>query len=232
MGSNFLPRPPPVALSALMSNAAKLKKKAVEFEQKKQYGKALALYVQILESGAAGNTEPEVGLYNRVGDLLLRTGDANGAIGYYRKAVDLYAESGFLNNAIALCNKILRQDPSQTVVHYRLGRISAQKGFKGDAKVHFLEYAQQMQRAGDMDESFRALKEFADLCPDQDDIRLMLAEQLSKQGRSAEAAEQLQTLHEKLTAEGRTAEARAAAERLAAIDPAAAPRTGGSSSAP
>ena len=40
-----------------------------------------------------------------------------------------------------------------------------------------------MQKAGKMDEAFRALKEFADLCPDQDDIRLMLADQLSKQER-------------------------------------------------
>jgi tetratricopeptide (TPR) repeat protein len=215
-----------------MSNAAKLKKKAVEFEQKKQYDKALALYVQVLEATAAGDAEPEVGLYNRVGDLLLRTGKPGDAVTYYRKAVELYVEGGFLNNAIALCNKILRQDPTQTEVHYTLGRISAQKGFRSDAKAHFLEYAQRMQRAGEMDESFRALKEFADLCPDQDDIRLMLAEQLSKQGRAEEAVEQLQTLHERFSADGRTVEARATAERLAAIDPTAEPRMGTPSAVP
>ena len=215
-----------------MSNAAKLKKKAAEFEQKRQYEKALALYVQALDESARGDAEPEVALYNRVGDLLLRLGNGQEAVGYYRKAVDLYAEGGYLNNAIALCNKILRHDPRQTEVHYTLGRISAQKGFRSDAKFHFLEYAQRMQRAGQLDESFRALKEFADLCPDQDDIRLMLAEQLTKQGRSEEAVEQLQTLHERLTAEGRTVEARATADRMAAIDPQASPRMGVSGLAP
>ncbi len=215
-----------------MSNAAKLKKKAVELEQKKQYDKALALYVQVLDESVAADEEPEVALYNRVGDLLLRVGNVDEAIRYYGKAVDLYAEGGFLNNAIALCNKILRHDPSQTAVHYTLGRISARKGFRSDAKHHFLEYAERMQRAGEIDESFRALKEFADLCPDQDDIRLMLAEQLTKHERGGEAIEQLQILHERLLAEGRTSEARAAVERMIAIDPAAAPRAGGASPTP
>jgi tetratricopeptide (TPR) repeat protein len=216
-----------------MSNAAKLKKRAVEFEQKKQFDKALALYVQVLEEEQGEpDAEPEVALYNRVGDLHLRAGNTGEAIGYYRRAVQLYTESGFLNNAIALCNKILRHDPEQTEVHYTLGRISATKGFRSDAKAHFLEYAQRMQRMGELDESFRALKEFADLCPDQDDIRLMLAELLTKQGRSEEAVEQLQLLHEKLSGEGRDTEARATAERMAAIDPEAAPRAGSGSVAP
>ena len=57
-------------------------------------------------------------------------------------------------------------------VYYKLGKISAQKGFKSDARKNFLEYADRMQKAGKIDEAFRALKEFADLCPDQDDIRL------------------------------------------------------------
>ena len=50
------------------------------------------------------------------------------------------------------------------------------------------------KKAGQLEEAFRALKEFADLCPDQDDIRLMLADQLTKRERKAEAIDQLQTL--------------------------------------
>ena len=49
-----------------------------------------------------------------------------------------------------------------------------------------------MQKGGKLDEAFRALKEFADLCPDQDDIRLMLADQFAKKNRKGEAIEQLQ----------------------------------------
>ena len=210
-----------------MSNALKLKKKAAEFEQKKQFDKALQLYIQILDESDGDDDEADVALYNRVGDLLMRQGSVGDAVNYYEKAVDLYAESGFFNNAIALCNKILRQSPGRNSIYYKLGKISAKKGFISDAKQNFLEYADRMQKGGQLDEAFRALKEFADLCPDQDDIRLMLAEQLSKKDRKGEAIEQLQHLYEKFVAEGRGAEARATIDRMKAIDPDAEPKAGG-----
>jgi tetratricopeptide (TPR) repeat protein len=207
-----------------MSNAAKLKKRAAELEQKRQYDKALALYIQVLDESDASDEEADAGLYNRVGDLLSRLGRVSDALSYYEKASDLYAERGFLSNAIALCNKVLRQSPGRTSVYYKLGKISASKGFKSDAKRNFLEYADRMRSAGNPDEAFRALKEFADLCPDQDDVRLMLAEQLSREDRRDEALEQLQTLHAKLESEGRSIEARATLERMQALDPSIAPR--------
>ena len=209
-----------------MSNVAKLKKKAAELELKRQFDKAIAVYVELLESFDQHADELDVALFNRVGDLLVRQGNIADAVDYYEKAVDHYTDGGFFNNAIALCNKILRHSPGRTSIHYKLGRISAKKGFKNDAKQNFLQYADRMQKAGNLDEAFRALKEFADLCPDQDDIRLMLADQLSKQDRKSEAIEQLQLLHERYVSEGRDAEAVAAARRMKALDPAAEPRAG------
>jgi len=207
-----------------MPAVAKLKKKAAEFELKKQFDKALAVYVEILDGFDSSDEEVDVALFNRVGDLYLKQGSVGDAVDYYEQAVDRYADGGFHNNAIALCNKILRNSPGRASVYYKLGKISAQKGFKGDAKKNFLEYADRMQASGKIDEAFRALKEFADLCPDQDDIRLMLAEQLSKQGRGVEAIEQLQLLYVRYSHEGRTAEARATVERMKAIDPTSEPR--------
>lgn len=207
-----------------MSNTDKLKKKAAEYENRKQYDKALELYEQVLNQTRAGEEDRDVPLYNRVGDLHYRVGNNEQAIGYYEKAADLYAEGGFFNNAIALCNKILRYSPGRTIIYYKLGIISAKKGFNSDAKQNFLEYADRMQRVGKMDEAFRALKEFADLCPGQDDVRLMLAEQLARVDRKPEALEQLQMLYATLEAEGRTAEASAAVERMKALDPAFLPK--------
>ncbi|MDQ6888476.1 MAG: tetratricopeptide repeat protein [Gemmatimonadota bacterium] len=202
-----------------MANVAKLKKKAVEFEQKKQFDKALTVYVQILGELDEHVDEADVALYNRVGDLMLRQGNVSQAVDYYEKAVDLYSDGGFFNNAIALCNKILRNAPGRSSVYYKLGKISAKKGFVNDAKHNFLEYADRMQKADQLEEAFRALKEFADLCPDQDDIRLMLADQLVRKNRQGEAVEQLTTLYEKFQGEGRTREAQATVERIRAIDP-------------
>src|SRR5215203_1652741 len=213
-----------------MPDVVKLKKKAAELELKKQFDKALAVYVEILASYDNTDEEIDVALYNCVGDIYLKQGNTADAVDYYEQAVDKYAESGFFNNAIALCNKILRNSPGRASIYYKLGKISAQKGFIGDAKVNFLEYADRMQKSGKIDEAFRALKEFADLCPDQDDIRLLLAEQLSKQERGGEAIEQLQTLYERYSSQGRELEARATVDRMKAIDPGANPRPAGTMS--
>ncbi len=208
-----------------MSNVARLKKQAAEFEQKKQFDKALQKYMEVLQLLETHKDEIDVALYNRVGDLLIRQNNVGDAVTYYEKAVDLYAEGGLFNNAIALCNKILRQSPGRTEVYYKLGKISAQKGFISDAKVNFLEYAGRKQKGGQIDEAFRALKEFADLCPDQDDIRLMLADQLVKADRKDEALDQLNLLYQHLDAEGRSAEAEATVERMKALDPSFEPQS-------
>ena len=208
-----------------MSNVAKLKKQAAEFELKRQFDKALAIYIKLLEQFDENAAELDVALFNRVGDLMMRHGNVADAVDYYEQAIDRYADTGFFNNAIALCNKVLRHSPGRASVYYKLGKISAQKGFKNDAKVNFLEYADRMQKAGKVDESFRALKEFADLSPDQDEIRLTLADQLIKANRKDEAIEQLQTLHEKYDSEGRATEAAATLSRMRHLDPKVEPRT-------
>lgn len=209
-----------------MSKSAQLKRKAAEYEQKRQYDRALATYTQAIEAAAGIPEELDIPLYNRVGDLHLRLGDLDKAVAYYETAVDLYAEGGFFNNAIALCNKVLRHSPGRTVIYYKLGKISARKSFISDAKQNFLEYATRMEKAGDVSEAFRALKEFADLCPGQDDVRLMLAEQLARAGRTGEALEQLQVVYAAMVADDRGAEATATLERIRALDPAFEPRAG------
>src|SRR5687768_16722761 len=209
-----------------MSKIASLKKKAAELE-KKSPEKAIAVYNELVAEMEKYPEDLDVALYNRVGDLLVKQNNISKAVDYYERAVDHYVDGGFLNNAIALCNKILRASPGRSTVYYKLGKISAHKGFKADAKQNFLEYADRMQKAGQMDEAFRALAEFADLCPDQTDIRLMLADQLAKANKKDQAIEQLQILHEQLHGEGRAAEAEAAAERMRALDPSVEPRIGG-----
>src|SRR5512146_574051 len=208
-----------------MSQVAKLKKQAADFELKRQFDKAIAVYVKLLDSFDQYAAELDVALFNRVGDLMLRQGNVADAVDYYERAVDRYADTGFFNNAIALCNKILRYSPGRASVYYKLGRISAQKGFTNEARTNFLEYADRMQKAGNVDEAFRALTEFADLCPDQHEIRLMLADQLVRAGRGEEAIEQFQVLYERYDRHGREGEAKQILERMRAIDPSVEPRS-------
>lgn len=203
-----------------MADILKLKKKAADLEAKKQLDKALDVYRDIVNAYEDGEEDTiDIPLYNRVGDMLQKVGNLAEAVSVWEKAVDRYAEGGFYNPAIALCNKILRQSPGRTVVYYKLGKIHAEKGFKGDARQNFLEYASRQQKSGNLDEAFRALKEFADLVPDQHDVRLMLADQLVKAGRKDEAISQLQLGYSQATADGNAAAADELAAKMKEIDP-------------
>jgi tetratricopeptide (TPR) repeat protein len=211
-----------------MAEILKLKKKAAEFEAKKQMDKALDVYleiVQMYEDGSEGALD--IPLYNRVGDMLLKAGDIPQAVSVWEKAVDHYTEGGFFNPAIAMCNKILRTSPGRTVIYYKLGKIHAEKGFKGDARQNFLEYASRQQKAGNLDDAFRALKEFAELVPEQYDVRLMLADQLVKASRKDEAIAQLQLGYTQASADGDERAASDLAAKMMEIDPSVEPLAAG-----
>ncbi|MCZ6868849.1 MAG: tetratricopeptide repeat protein [Gammaproteobacteria bacterium] len=182
--------------------------------------KAIEQYAKILE-GLDGTPElsDELALFNKLGDLYLKRGDIKAAVERYEKAIILYAEQGFPNNAIALCNKVLRNAPGRTHVYLKLAKLMLQRGFVAEAKQNLLEYADRMQKTGQVEESFEALKEFADLSPDNEEIRLLLAEQLQKAARTDEAREQLAKLYHELQNAGDERRTRATMQRMRAIDP-------------
>lgn len=205
-----------------MTDIAQLKRRAADLESGKDLDRAIQAYREIVQLFERGAAEPiDIACYNRLGDLLLRKGAPSEAVEMWERALDLYAEGGFNNPAIALANKILRSAPERTPVHLKLGRLLAAKGFRVEARHHFVEYASRTRQLGDHEAAFRALKECADKVQDAHDVRLMLADQLAEVGRAAEASDQLQRAHLQLTREGKTAEAELVAARLRTLDPAA-----------
>lgn len=199
-----------------MANVAKLRERARVLEQRDQWKEALDVYLQLVEEAPE---EVEVGLWNRIGDIHIRLGQSDRAVEAYDRAVDAYAEAGLHNNAIALCRKVLRIAPARASVYLKLGQISAAHGFLADARQNFLEYAARMQRAGQLDASFAALEEFADLSPDDTEVRVLLAEQLLAHGNQEKAVAQLLTLRDHQRAGGDEAAAEATQQRVLAIDP-------------
>jgi tetratricopeptide (TPR) repeat protein len=159
----------------------------------------------------------DLGLFNKAGDLYQKLGNVSSAVDVWERAANRYAESGFPNNAIALCNKILRASPGRTPVYLKLAKLMTERGFVAEAKRNLLEYAQRMQNAGKMEDAFRALKEFADLSPHNEEIRLLLAEQLKQAARTDEARDQLNKLYSEVGGKG--ARSRATLDRMKAIDP-------------
>ncbi|HEX6038104.1 tetratricopeptide repeat protein [Longimicrobium sp.] len=200
-----------------MANAAKLKDQARAAENRGQWTEAVVLYRQLLEENEGEETD--IALWNRVGDLHLRLGETERAVEAYERAVAGYADSGLYNNAIALCRKILRLVPGRGAVYLKLGQISAAAGFLADARQNFLEYAQRMKRAGNLDASFDALKEFADLSPEDTDVRKLLADQLLSHDRKEQAVEQMRILQGAYVQRGDADAAGQVREQIRAVAP-------------
>src|SRR6059058_567595 len=165
-----------------MSRLEKLKDKAKGLEAKDPRG-AIEAWLGVLQAQEQeGEPNPDLSVFNRVGDLYLKVKDPAQAADYYDRAVDKYAELGFHNNAIAMCNKVLRNAPARQTTYLKLAKLYAAKGFMAEAKQNFLEYAERMQKAGKIQQAFAALKEFADISPESAHLRTMLEEHLRMYG--------------------------------------------------
>lgn len=165
-----------------MSKLKQLVEKAKGLEPKDPR-KAVEVWVEALETQESeGDTNADLSIYNRIGDLYIKLKDPAQAADYYDRAVDKYAELGFHNNAIAMCNKVLRNAPARQTTYLKLAKLYASKGFIAEAKQNFVEYAERMQKAGKIDHAFSALKEFTDISPESANLREMLTEQLKMYG--------------------------------------------------
>ena len=165
-----------------MSKLEKFKERAKALEARDPKG-AVDAWLEVLKAqDAEGEPNPDLGVYNRIGDLYLKLKDAAQAADYYDRAVDRYAELGFHNNAIAMCNKVLRNAPARQTAYLKLAKLYASKGFFGEARQNFVEYAERMQRLGKVEQAFAALRELTDLAPESEHLRLMLEEHLKMYG--------------------------------------------------
>src|SRR5438309_6459554 len=164
-----------------MSKLEQLKEKAKGLEAKDPK-KAIEIWLEALNQQSDGEANPDLSIYNRIGDLFIKLRDPGQAADYYDQAVDKYAELGFHNNAIAMCNKVLRNAPARQQTYLKLAKLYASKGFLAEAQQNFVEFAERMQKTGRIQQAFAALKEFTDISPESERLRGMLEEHLKMYG--------------------------------------------------
>src|SRR5213078_969557 len=165
-----------------MSKLEKLKERARSLEAKDPKGALDAWREALKGQQEEGEANPDLSIYNRIGDLYLKLRDPAQAADFYDQAVDKYAELGFHNNAIAMCNKVLRNAPGRQTTYLRLAKLYASKGFMAEAKQNFVEYAERMHKVGKIQHAFAALKELADISAESAHLRETLEEHLRMYG--------------------------------------------------
>src|SRR5207244_4225436 len=165
-----------------MSKLEKLKDRAKTLEAKDPKG-AVETWLEVLQAqDDEGDSNPDLGIYNRIGDLYLKLKDPGQAADYYDQAVDKYAELGFHNNAIAMCNKVLRNAPGRQTTYLKLAKLYASKGFMAEAKQNFVEYAERMHKVGKIQHAFAARNGLADISAESAHLRETLEEHLRMYG--------------------------------------------------
>ena len=165
-----------------MSKLEQLKDKAKGLEAKDPK-KAVEIWLEALRTQESeGEANPDLSIYNRIGDLYIKLKDPAQAADFYDQAVDKYAELGFHNNAIAMCNKVLRNAPARQSTYLKLAKLYAAKGFMTEAQHNFVQYAERMQKAGKIEHAFAALKEFTDISPESERLREILSDHLQMYG--------------------------------------------------
>src|SRR3989442_1175591 len=165
-----------------MSKLEKLKEKARGLEAKDARAAMAAWLDVIKEQESERDPNPDLSVFNRIGDLAAKVKDSAGAAEWYDRAVDKYAELGFHNNAIAMCNKVLRNAPGRQTTYLKLAKLYGAKGLKAEDDKNLVTYGEGMQKAGRLQQAFAALKEFADISPESDHLRQLLEEHLRMYG--------------------------------------------------
>ncbi|MCH9015288.1 MAG: tetratricopeptide repeat protein [Gemmatimonadetes bacterium] len=187
---------------------------------KDQVDKAIAVYAEIVRNlEGTPEMDAELALYNKLGDLYLKKNSVNDAVEIYEKAARRYTETGFPNNSIALYNKILRSAPGRTEAYLELGKLMIERRFTPEAKKHFREYVERMDKNGKTDYAFDALKKFADSSANTEDTRVTVAELLEEMAKTDDAREQLAKLYAEAESEGDERKVRRTLEKMKAIDP-------------
>jgi tetratricopeptide (TPR) repeat protein len=191
-------------------NLEKIKESARKFEQAQDWRRAIEVYqkaIQEYESGA--DPTPDIGVYNKVGDLHIKANEPAAAVQVFERAVDLYTDQGFTNNAIALCGKILRVNPGRVQVYLKLAQLHARKNVVSDAKKNLIEYVERMNAFNKLEEAAEAAKKFAEQFADVAELRTLVVELINAAAREQPDNAKLQQLVAELAAlgEGRSSQA-------------------------
>jgi len=175
-----------------MTNFQKLKHDARRAEQRSDWKRAIDLYRRALDF------DPEtvdLRIYNRIGDLHMRLGEAGAAVDCFEQAAQCYAAQGMHTSAIALCNKALRIAPDRDAIYRQLGGLHARTGLLAEGRRNCMIFVGRAIESGRLVEARQAVDEFVAETGDEQ-IRLAYADALQSRGDTAEAAGQIKIVHD------------------------------------
>lgn len=97
-------------------------------------------------------------LYNRLGDLYVKSNKTKESIDAYKKSVEAFRNDTFYRNALALCKKILRYDSGNIETYLTTAELLVDLDEKSDALIYFFEYIEKQLAENNIEEVLKTLK--------------------------------------------------------------------------
>ncbi len=195
-------------------NKAKVLAQAEKFVQQGKLPNAIAEYEKIIKEDPKDLT-----VLNTIGDLYARVGNNDSATYYFKKVGDQYAQNGFAVKAIAIYKKLTKIGPYNAENMTKLAELYGQQGLFNDARVHYMQVADQLLKSGDNNQAARVFQKILELDPENAHTQAKLADLYQKLGKRDEARNIYYSAAESLYARGSHAAAEEALEKVLALDP-------------
>jgi tetratricopeptide (TPR) repeat protein len=150
----------------------------------------------------------------KMAEIHARRGALEQARDIYLRTAEIYVGQGFQRKAMTVYKSVLKLTPGMPQVRERLADTYRQQGMVADALRELELAAEELQRAGKIEEALPALRKIVGLHPDNIASRIRLAETASQVGKVDEAVHELSQLAVQLKAQGRADDFVRVAERL------------------
>ena len=195
-------------------NKVKVLAQAEKFVQQGKLPNAITEYEKIVKEDPKDLT-----VLNTIGDLNARLGNNDQATYYFKKVGDQYAQNGFAVKAIAIYKKLTKISPYNAENTTKLAELYGQQGLFNDARVHYMQVADHLLKAGDNQQAARVFQKILELDPENAHTQAKLADLYTKLGKKDEARNIYSSAAESLYARGSYAAAEEALEKVLALDP-------------
>ncbi len=195
-------------------NKVKIMAQAEKFVQQGKLPNAIAEYEKVIKEDPKDLT-----VLNTIGDLYARVGNNDQATVYFKKVGDYYAQDGFTVKAIAIYKKLTKISPYNTENTSKLAELYSQQGLYNDARLHYMQVADHLLKAGDNNQAARIFQKILELDPENAHTQSKLADLYQKMGKKDEARNIYSSAAESLYARGSYAAAEEALNHVLELDP-------------
>jgi tetratricopeptide (TPR) repeat protein len=131
----------------------------------------------------------------------------------------MYAQNGFAVKAIAIYKKLTKIGPYNAENTTKLAELYGQQGLFNDARVHYMQVADQLLKSGDNQQAARVFQKILELDPENAHTQAKLADLYQKLGKKDEARNIYYSAAESLYARGSYDAAEEALGKVLTIDP-------------